>query len=90
MPEFSTTTQALLDAVCSNTEPDCDAQHLIAAALEALADQVVPKQQEPPESPHMGNFISHARWIQRQVLRHRILAIAAELRGQNQPSRNSN
>jgi hypothetical protein len=27
--------QAVLDAVCNNTEPDCDTQHLIAAALRA-------------------------------------------------------
>ena len=31
---------AVLDAVCKNTEPDCDTQHLIAAALRAAADQV--------------------------------------------------
>lgn len=29
--------QAVLDAVCDNTEPDCDIQHLIAAALRAAA-----------------------------------------------------
>jgi hypothetical protein len=31
---------AVLDAVCKNTEPDCDTQHLIAAALRAAADQL--------------------------------------------------
>lgn len=29
--------QAILDAVCDNTEPDCDIQHLIATALRAAA-----------------------------------------------------
>jgi hypothetical protein len=28
----------VLDAVCANTEPDCDTQHIIAAALRAVAD----------------------------------------------------
>jgi len=28
--------QAVLDAVCDNTEPDCDTQHLISAALCAV------------------------------------------------------
>ncbi len=32
---LSPTSQAVLDAVCDNTEPDCDTQHLIAAALRA-------------------------------------------------------
>ena len=36
---FSPAAQAVLDAVCANTEPDCDTQHLIAAALRAAADQ---------------------------------------------------
>ena len=38
--ELSPAAQAVLDAVCANTEPDCDTQHVIAAALRALADQV--------------------------------------------------
>lgn len=76
MPEFSTTTQALLDAVCSSTESDCDTQHLIAAAIEALANQVVPEEPDGGMAP---------RWI-RQSVRRQILAIAAELRGEDQPS----
>ena len=67
--------QAVLDAVVANTEPDCDTQHLIAAALRALADQVVPEQKpwhrtmDVPATRHM--------------VRSEILAIAAELRGDN-------
>ena len=40
MTELSPAAKAVLDAVCDNTEPDCDTQHLIAAALRAVADQV--------------------------------------------------
>jgi len=37
MPEpLSPKAQAVLDAVCDNTEPDCDTQHLISAALCAV------------------------------------------------------
>ncbi len=32
MTQLSPQAQAVLDAVCENTEPDCDTQHLIAAA----------------------------------------------------------
>ena len=42
MTELSPAARAVLDAVCANTEPNCDTQHVIAAALRALADQVVP------------------------------------------------
>jgi hypothetical protein len=38
MTQLSPQAQAVLDAVCDNTEPDCDTQHLIAAALRAVAD----------------------------------------------------
>ena len=37
MAELSPAAKAVLDAVCDNTEPDCDTQHLIAAALHAAA-----------------------------------------------------
>lgn len=37
---LSPAAQAMLDAVCDNTEPDCDTQHLIAAALRAAASQL--------------------------------------------------
>ena len=40
MSELSPQAQAVLDAVCDNTEPDCDTQHLIAAALRAAADRL--------------------------------------------------
>lgn len=37
MSGFSLTAQAVLDAICDQTEPDCDTQHLIAAAFRAAA-----------------------------------------------------
>jgi hypothetical protein len=37
---LSPTAQAVLDAVCDNTEPDCDTQHLIAAALRAVVQEL--------------------------------------------------
>lgn len=37
MTDLSPAAQAVLDSVCDNTEPDCDTQHLIAAALRAVA-----------------------------------------------------
>jgi len=37
--QLSPAAQAVLDAVCDNTEPDCDTQHLIAAALREVINQ---------------------------------------------------
>ena len=67
---MSPAVQAVLDAVCANTKPDCDTQHLIAAALRAAADQVVPQG---------GPFLMTAS---EDRVRHQLLAIAAELKGQ--------
>ena len=66
---------AVLDAVCKNTEPDCDTQHLIAAALRAAADQVVPKTPtlSYPEDYELGV------WVANDDTRTELLAIAAEL-----------
>jgi hypothetical protein len=64
---FSLAAQAVLDTVCDNTEPDCDTQHLIAAALRAAADQVAP--------------LSTNR--RQDDIRQKLLAIAAELEGAN-------
>ena len=48
MADLSPQAQAVLDAVCDNTEPDCDTQHLIAAALRAAAEHVGPSEILPP------------------------------------------
>lgn len=67
---LSPAAQAVLDVVCANTEPDCDTQHLIAAALRAAADQ-----SENLYDPHEGKV---------SVVRvEKLLAIATELEGLN-------
>ncbi len=54
----------------------------VAAVLRASVNQVVPDQQEPASSPHMGNFISHVKWSHCQAIRTRLLVIADELEAQ--------
>jgi hypothetical protein len=71
---LSPVAQAVLDAVCDNTEPDCDTQHLIAAALRAAADQVVPEPDEAAKATFSFAALRH-RWR----IRDRFLAIATEL-----------
>lgn len=52
---------------------------LIAAALRAAADQVVPTEMDlPPIAPDLGHFRQHERRLTRQ----RLFAIAAELEAQ--------
>ena len=58
----------------------------LAAALEAVADQVVPEEIEPPCGetepwPQSYQLMSDAQWEKCQQLRSELLAIAAELRG---------
>ena len=60
----------------------------IAAALQTVADQVVPEQAEPPcgESepwPQSYQLMADSKWEQRQQTRAKILAIAAELEDGN-------
>ena len=84
MTDLSPAAQAVLDAASNrwlDVDDDIPAQ-VAAAALRAAADQVVPDQQEPASSPHMGNFITNARWRQCQAIRTRLLAIADELEAQ--------
>jgi hypothetical protein len=74
---LSPAAQAVLDAVCENTEPDCDTQHLIAATFRAAVDQVVP---EPLMIVEGGRTYEEA-WTAtvHDDIRRRFLAIAAEL-----------
>jgi hypothetical protein len=74
MTDLSPATQAVLDAVCANTEPDCDTQHIIAAALRAAADQVVPEEEDMPT-----NLAHRVRRSALQSVRFQLLDIAAEL-----------
>ena len=87
---LSPAAQAVLDAVCNNTEPDCDTQHLIAAALRAAADQVVPAE---PENHEFHSWLKDLdfcfsddiaewhQWSERMHIRSHLLAIVAELEG---------
>ena len=79
MTSLSPTAQAVLDAVCDNTEPDCDTQHLIAASLRAVADQV--EDLEVPWS-YMGDSFLVYEHGQTSAAEH-LRAIAAELEGSN-------
>jgi hypothetical protein len=49
----------------------------IAAALRAVADQVVPEEEAMPL-----NLAMHLGWDERQLIRAKTFAIAAELKGQ--------
>jgi hypothetical protein len=85
MSEFSPQTQAAWDAAY-NTPEDCPYEHDLAAALEAVADQVVPFEKAPELVPAYGrnSFVPRLdfeRLAQRQHTRTQLLAIAAELRG---------
>jgi hypothetical protein len=86
MSELSSAADAVLDAYMDNCGwldgPMQRDYQCVAAVLRAAADQVVPDQQEPVSSPHMGNFISNMQWRQSQAIRTQLLAIAAELEAQ--------
>jgi hypothetical protein len=81
---LSLAAQAVLDAVCDNTEPDCDTQHLIAAALRAAADAVAPHDYYVDiavNSDDDGGWVNGAE-TRNEEIREAILAIAAELEAQ--------
>jgi hypothetical protein len=54
---------------------------IAAAALRAAADQVVPEEPEPPELPFADVNDPWPSWNAKQNIRHKLLAIAAELKG---------
>lgn len=83
--DLSPAAQAVLDAAYRRMDdnPHNEVEATLAAALRAAADQVVPDQQEPASSPHMGNFITNARWRQCQAIRNQLLALATELEPSN-------
>jgi len=80
MTEFSPATQAVWDAAY-NTPEDCPYEHDLAAALEAVADQVVPKEIEPANAFEEEGYVPSRLREQRQETRRKLRAIAAELRG---------
>lgn len=80
MTDLSPAAQAVLDA--SNLHPCNDSCQILAAALQAAADQVVPTEVDlPPIAPDLGHFRQHERRLTRQQL----LTIAAELKGKALP-----
>jgi hypothetical protein len=83
MLELSPAANAILDAYMDNCGwldgPLQRDYQCVAAILRAVVNQVVPDQQEPASSPHMGNFITNLHWRQCQAIRTQLLAIATEL-----------
>ena len=98
MTKLSPAAQAAIDAWWNASDgeyidgvwtPNRSAQ--LAAALEAVADQVVPEEIEPPCGetepwPQSYQLMSDAQWEKCQQLRSELLAIAAELRGTTTPN----
>ena len=65
----------------------------LAAALEAVADQVVPERQEPAEPPGYGCGSEPPEYVGQWTcwnLRQKLLAIAAELRNTNPTTEKTN
>jgi hypothetical protein len=89
MTDLSPAAQAVLSAWAKPVDVDrslvingqaleFQARGALAAALRAAADQVVPTEMDlPPIAPDLGHFRQHERRLTRQ----RLLAIAAELEG---------
>jgi hypothetical protein len=82
---LSPAAQAVMDAAVTKIT----LSKKLAAALRAAADQVVPIKEEPSEPPGYGIGYEPAEYVQdwtcwhvRRQLRHKLLAIAAELEGQ--------
>ena len=88
MTDLSPAAQAVLDAFIANwqDEPVAQDRQCLAAALRAVAEQVVPEQIEPlcgENEPWSQSFqlMSDSKWQQRQQTRSQLLAIADELEG---------
>ena len=95
MTELSPAAQAVRWAsffsFCDAAEKETDldfrcAPAIAAAALEAVADQVVPFE----KAPDLMHRIDFERLAQRQHTRTQLLAIAAELRGTNPTNQENN
>ena len=91
---LSPAARAVLDAFlgdCEHTGLQMDdLRENVAAALRAVADQVVPITEEPAEPPGYGigyeptEYVQDwNRWHVRRQLRYKLLSIAAELEGSN-------
>lgn len=89
MADLSSSAQAVVNAAVDVTGYGKETQLLkdrLAAALKALADQVVPWQKEPTEDwvgPTIDYGYAWALYSKANDIRQEILAIAAELEGGN-------
>jgi hypothetical protein len=75
MPELSPAARAVLDAAENDCIHPADLHKIVAATLEAAADQAVPE----PDDWDKDNFSIQALRL-RCVVRDQLLAIAAELK----------
>ncbi len=87
MTQLSPQAQAVLDAAnnAQSYHPDdClnESRWIAAAALQVVADQVVPVEPEPPELPFASVNDPWPSWNAKQNIRQKLLAIAAELKAQ--------
>jgi len=86
MTELSPAANAILDAAYRRMDnnPHNEVEATLAAALRAVADQVVPNEPAPTGMRPAGDVYSsrEIRRGQRQETRSQILAIAAELENQ--------
>jgi len=85
---LSPAAQAVLDAALA-VEDEWDTESMIAAALRAAADQVLPAERKPSADSdyHLMNWTKLLdQYYQRQQARAEFFAIAAELEGANESS----
>ena len=82
MAQLSPQAQAVLDAffVGWQDEPMAQDRQCLAAALQVVADQVVPVEPEPPELPFADVNDPWPSWNANQETRKKLLAIANELK----------
>jgi len=80
MTKLSPAAQTVLKAACIHhglfNEEIVQRRRMVAAALRAVADQVVPEDGDMPI-----NLAHRVRWDARQSVRFQLFAIAAELEG---------
>ena len=80
--QLSPAAQAVLEAAMDYTPTMIDARLGAAAALLAVADQVVPEEPHSGESQFWDDE-AEQEWQNNQHFRKQLLAIAAELEGSN-------
>jgi len=82
MTDLSPAALAVRDAAEKETDLDFRfAPAIAASALEAVADEVVPKEIEPANAFEEEGYVPGRLREQRQETRRKLLDIAAELRG---------